>query len=174
MKHIFYVLILATLIQCKPNIKVEKTLTSEQETENITKILDQWHLDAAETNFDAYFNAMSPNGIFIGTDPGENWTIPEFKEFCKPYFDQGSAWDFTAVERNIYFNNKKQIAWFDELLDTWMGICRGSGVLEKQEDGWKINHYVLSITIPNDNINDIQAMNKEKDSLYLERLKRYN
>jgi hypothetical protein len=31
-----------------------------------------------------------------------------------------------------------------------MKICRGSGVLVKVNGKWKIKHYVLSMTIPND------------------------
>jgi hypothetical protein len=31
-----------------------------------------------------------------------------------------------------------------------MKICRGSGVLVKENGNWKIKHYVLSMTIPND------------------------
>jgi hypothetical protein len=42
-------------------------------------------------------------------------------------------------------------AWFDELLNTQMKICRGSGVLVKIGQEWKIKQYVLSMTIPNDN-----------------------
>ena len=40
-------------------------------------------------------------------------------------------------------------AWFDELLDTQMSICRGSGVLQRHADVWSIRQYVLSMTIPN-------------------------
>jgi len=32
-----------------------------------------------------------------------------------------------------------------------MKICRGSGVLVLLKGKWKIKHYVLSMTIPNDN-----------------------
>ena len=171
MKYIMYALVLVLFVQCKTETNDSEKKPVVDDSAVITNVLDQWHLDAAETNFDAYFNAMDPNGIFIGTDPGENWTIPEFKEFCKPYFDQGSAWDFKAVERNIFFSDDQQIAWFDELLDTWMGVCRGSGVLIKVSDSWKIKHYVLSLTIPNDHIQQVIELNNEKDSLFIERKK---
>ena len=46
-------------------------------------------------------------------------------------------------------------AWFDELLNTQMKICRGSGVLVRINNDWKIKHYVLSMTIPNDNSNEV-------------------
>jgi hypothetical protein len=72
-----------------------------------------------------------------------------FQEFAKPYFDKGKAWNFTVLERHIYFDQSKKIAWFDELLNTQMKICRGSGVLVKIDGKWKIKHYVLSMTIPN-------------------------
>jgi hypothetical protein len=40
------------------------------------------------------------------------------------------AWSF-ALERHIYFDKTGKTAWFDELLNTQMKICRGSGVLVK-------------------------------------------
>ena len=45
--------------------------TSDKKTE-ITFFLDNWHKAAAEANYDNYFNAMSDESIFIGTDATEN------------------------------------------------------------------------------------------------------
>ena len=101
-----------------------------------------------------------------------NRTNVEFKDFSKPYFDKGKAWSFTAIERNVYVYKDGEMAWFDELLDTHMGICRGSGVLKKIENNWKVEHYVLSLTIPNDNVQEVIKINKEKDSLFLSKLKK--
>ena len=36
-----------------------------------------------------------------------------------------------------------------------MKICRGSGVLVQEKGQWKIKHYVLSMTVPNENTNDV-------------------
>ena len=137
-------------------------------------MLDGWHLDVAEANFEPYFNKMTSTGIFVGNDAEENWTIAGFKEFCKPYFDKGKAWDFKALERNVYVDEKGGIAWFDELLDTWMGVCRGSGVVKKVENSWKIEHYVLSLTIPNDNLQEVVKINMVKDSLLINKLRKMN
>ncbi|MBS9766494.1 MAG: nuclear transport factor 2 family protein [Flavobacteriaceae bacterium] len=63
------------------------------------------------------------------------------------------------------------MAWFDELLDTWMGICRGSGVLEKTAKGWKIRHYVLSVTVPNEDTQKVVSAKKEREELFLKSLK---
>lgn len=121
----------------------------------INNTLDAWHKAAAEANYNNYFDALTDDAIFIGTDATENWTKPAFQAFAKPYFDKGKAWSFTALERHIYISEDKKTAWFDELLDTRMKICRGSGVLVFINKQWKIKHYVLSMTIPNDNSDEI-------------------
>ena len=51
--------------------------------------------------------------------------------------------------RHISFGEHNDIAWFDELLDTQMKICRGSGVVVLQSGAWKVKEYVLSVTVPN-------------------------
>ncbi len=150
------------------------------EKQKIQVNIDAWHKAAADAKLDDYFNLMSDDAIFIGTDATENWHRDEFMKFCKPYFDKGMAWNFTALERNIYINPKNDMAWFDELLNTQMKLCRGSGVMRKEHGQWKIVHYVLSMTIPNDHTKEvvgIKAMleNKMIDSLQglpLNKLKR--
>ena len=42
-----------------------------------------------------------------------------------------------------------------------MKICRGSGVLQKIEGEWKIKHYVLSMTVPNENVKEVVEIKKE-------------
>lgn len=121
----------------------------------VSTALDAWHKAASGANFNNYFDLMAEDAIFIGTDATENWTKAEFQAYAKPYFDKGKAWSFTAIERHIYFNNDKTVAWFDELLDTRMKICRGSGVLVLIKGKWKIKHYVLSMTIPNDTTDEV-------------------
>lgn len=123
--------------------------------EEVNKTLDAWHKAASEANFNAYFGLMTEDAIFIGTDPSENWNYKNFQAFAKPFFDKGRAWNFKAMERHIYFDESGKIAWFDELLNTQMKICRGSGVLVKIGKDWKIKHYVLSMTIPNENTDQV-------------------
>ena len=130
------------------------------EKKTIDTILTKWHQGASEANFDTYFGFMASDGVFIGTDAIENWQNNEFRIFSKPYFDKGEAWSFKALERNIYVDENSNFAWFDELLDTQMKICRGSGVLQKINGEWKIKHYVLSMTIPNENVNQVVEIKK--------------
>lgn len=142
------------------------------EKQNIDEVLDSWHLAAANADFEAYFGKMTKDAVFIGTDAMENWQNEDFKTFSKPYFDRGKAWNFTAVQRNIYLNEAKDFAWFDELLDTQMKICRGSGVLKKENGQWKIAHYVLSIAVPNENVDELVQIKEKKDDELLLNLKK--
>ena len=167
MKKIVVILIGVVLFGCK---SAQPTYRLNQESE-INLILNNWHKAAAEANFNNYFNAMSDDAIYIGTDPTENWNKQEFIKFAKPYFDRGKAWNFTALERNIYFSSDKKTAWFDELLNTQMKICRGSGVLVDEGNGnWKIKHYVLSMTIPNDNTDEVVKIKSLLEDTEIEKL----
>ena len=150
--------------------ETKKMASIENLKEKINTALENWHKAAAAANFDEYFNLMTEDGIFIGTDASENWQNGEFREFSKPYFDKGKAWSFTTLERNIYIKEGNNLAWFDELLSTQMGICRGSGIMENVDGAWKVKHYVLSIAIPNDNVSQVTALKKQTDSLLISKL----
>ena len=114
----------------------------------INTFMDQWHKDAANAD-PVYFDKMAPNSIYIGTDKTEIWTRDQFKVWAKPFFDQKKAWAFTAIKRNVYFSQDKNYAWFDEQLDTQMGICQASGVIRRTAAGFEIEHYQLSLAVPN-------------------------
>lgn len=139
--------------------------------EKIDQLLVEWHDAAARADFDDYFTRMADESIFIGTDPTENWNKVEFKKWSKPYFDKGKAWSFSTLERNIFLDEDCDLAWFDELLETHMGICRGSGVVTKENGAWKIKHYVLSIEIPNANVDEVTLLKKEFDQKLISKIK---
>ena len=144
---------------------------TDSDKKKINTPLDSWHKAAANAEFDNYFSYMTSNGVFIGTDATENWQLEAFKTFSKPFFDKGKAWSFKSLKRNIYFDKSQNTAWFDELLDTQMKICRGSGVLIKVGNDWKIAHYVLSMTIPNDNTNEVVKIKEKIENGVIEKLK---
>jgi hypothetical protein len=151
------------LIGISIHIFSQSITNTENEKTKIAGVLDKWHQDAANANYTGYFKAMTNDAIFIGTDPTENWNRQAFETFCKPYFDKKKTWHFTKVQRNIYINELNTIAWFDELLDTQMKLCRGSGVLKKIKGEWKIAHYALSITIPNENTKSVTQLKTNFD-----------
>lgn len=144
---------------------------TDSDKKKINTVIDSWHKAAANAEFDNYFSYMTSNGVFIGTDATENWQLDAFKTFSKPYFDKGKAWNFTSLQRNIYFDKSQNTAWFDELLDTQMKICRGSGVLIKEGKNWKIAHYVLSMTIPNEHTDEVVKIKEKIENGIIEKLK---
>lgn len=150
-------------------ISCQKTTDSKKIISTINTIMDDWHLAVANSDFDAYFNVMTEDAVFIGTDPSENWTKKQFIDFAKPYFDKKKTWNFKPLERNIFIAKDGKIVWFNELLDTWMSVCRGSGVLIKKNNEWKIEHYVLSITAPNDSIKSIIKIKRKSDSTFIKK-----
>lgn len=168
-KQVLVLLSLIILFSCNQPEKATVQEVSDIKVK-LDALLTKWHKDAAETNFEEYFELMDSTSIFIGTDASENWTKNQFADFCKPYFDEGEAWEFTAFERNIYLSEAADIAWFDELLNTWMGTCRGSGILKNTDQGWKLQHYVLSIEIPNDVVREVVNVKAESDSIFLSKI----
>ncbi len=150
------------------------TNSENKEQEQITIVLDNWHKAAADANAKLYFGALTDDAVFIGTDATENWNKKEFEAFAKPYFDKGKAWDFKPLERHIYLSKDQKTAWFDELLDTWMKVCRGSGVMVKVGNEWKIQHYVLSMTVPNDNTNEVIKIKASIEDAFVQKLKKGN
>jgi uncharacterized protein (TIGR02246 family) len=126
----------------------------------IAAVLDR--LNAASTAADgpAYFALFTPDARFIGTDATERWSMAEFRAFAEPYFARGKGWTYTPSARVITVApiECRCVAWFDEeLANAGYGQTRGSGVLRLTDDGWKIEQYVLSFTVPNDKAQAVVA-----------------
>lgn len=129
----------------------------------VCKVLDEWHLSAAKTDFAAYFSMMHDYSVYIGTDATERWDKKSFMAYAKPYFDRGKAWTFKSIQRFVNFSADGKTAWVDELLDTQMKICRGSAILVLENEKWLIKHYVLSMTIPNDLVSTIVPLKASEE-----------
>ena len=161
-----YIFLLLVISACG-----SKKITPLTESQKVDQFLNDWHKAAATANFNNYFEAFTEDAVFIGTDATENWNKTAFQAYAKPHFDKEKAWNFTALERNIYFSDDKKMIWFDELLDTQMKICRGSGILIKTVNGWKIKHYVLSMTIPNENSDAVIRIKAAKEDTLINQIK---
>lgn len=161
MRLILSFALLLTIWSCTVNNGEQEKRTNSQQQEAIAQLIDQWHKDAAKADT-AYFSSMASNAIYIGTDKTEHWTKDEFIEFATPYFEKGRAWNFKPMERNIFLSKSGEIAWFDELLTTWMGTCRASGVVICKKGKWKISHYHLSLAVPNEKMREAIDLIGEK------------
>ncbi len=112
----------------------------------IAAVLDAYHAAAATGDWDNYFDLMSDDGVFLGTDASERWP----KEVFRQYAAGRSGWVYHPQERNINLTPDGNSAWFDEILDSESyGSSRGTGVLIRTADGWKISQYHLTFPIPN-------------------------
>ncbi|MBA4055243.1 MAG: hypothetical protein C0490_11060 [Marivirga sp.] len=141
---------------------VTYVLSAQNTQPEINTFIDKWHAAASQADAKVFFESMADNCVYIGTDASERWTKSEFLSFAKPYFDKGKAWDFKPYERDLHVTSDGKIAWFSELLTTWMGVCRGSGILILTEQGWKLEQYHLSVTVPNDLIKDFISLVETK------------
>ncbi len=130
----------------------------------INTLVNGWHHAAAVADEDVFFGFMSDDAVYLGTDESERWTKAAFIQWSKKYFDKKSAWDFKPLSRNIYFSEDKKIAWWDEKLDTWMGVCAGAGIATLTKSGWKIRHYQLAMMIPNDKVKSVLEVLKKDSS----------
>lgn len=165
----FMLMICMTLLTACSNSKI--LFDESKETAQINTMLDDFNRAAAKADFNSYFNFYNEHAIFTGTDATERWDKKSFMVWAKPFFDRGRAWNFTALERHIYFDKSGKTAWFDELLNTQMKICRGSGVLVKQDDGWKLEQYILSTTIPNEQMDSVIKLKAALEDPLINKLK---
>jgi hypothetical protein len=131
-------LLCALVAQADPGLKKQ-----------VNAFVDRWHDDAAHARL-AYFDKIAQDGVYIGTDKSEHWRRDEFKAWAKPFFKRKSAWAFKALRRHVYFSQDESMVWFDELLDTQMGVCQASGVMRRKGDSFEIVHYQLSMAVPNE------------------------
>ena len=118
---------------------------------SIAETLDSFHAAAARADEASYFAHFAPDGVFLGTDPTERWTLEEFRAWAKPHFASGKGWTYHAVERHIDIAPDGKTGWFDEVVrNAKYGDLRGTGVLLLIDSEWKIVQYNLTFQIPND------------------------
>ncbi len=138
------------------------TMAAEESVKELDRLVEKWHGAAATADEDTFFEMMDKDGIYIGTDATEYWKRDELRDYAQSAFERDVAWDFKKIDRHIYFSPDGNTAWWDERLNTWMGVCRGSGVLIRTTEGWKIKHYHLSVTLPNDKVKKFMKLVKKK------------
>ena len=132
----------------EPNPRPEST--NEELRREAARVLDDWHDAAADADRDRYLDHFSADAVFLGTDPAERWDLAAFTAYVDKYFPQG-GWSYTASDRHVVLGPYAQVAWFDEILSNdKYGALRGTGALRRDGDTWRIAHYSMTFTIPND------------------------
>jgi hypothetical protein len=123
---------------------------------DVAAVLDDFHDAAAQADFDRYFGHFAHDGVFLGTDAGERWSVGAFRTYARPHFDAGRGWTYVPRDRHVTIGADGATAWFDELLDNAKyGTCRGSGVLVHGDGAWRIAQYNLTFVVPNEVAKDV-------------------
>ena len=116
---------------------------------DVAAVLDDFHRAAAEGDADRYLEHFTDDGVFFGTDATERWTRQQFEPYVRRGFASG-GWTYVPRDRTLYFSDEGDVAWFDEMLDSPGGtVARGTGVLVRDADTWKVAQYNFSVPFPN-------------------------
>lgn len=115
-----------------------------------SSLIDAFHRAASQADEAGYFALFAKDGVFLGTAAEERWSRDAFRAYVHPYFSQGKGWTYVPQARHLTLSPAGDVAWFDEVLThEKYGVLRGSGVLIREADAWKVAQYNLTFTIPN-------------------------
>jgi hypothetical protein len=138
-----------------------KVMAHQEATSEIGIVLDTLHDAAAKADGTRYWSCFAPDAVFLGTDATERWTLTEFRKYADERFATGKGWNYVASNRHVTLSPGKDAAWFDEVVtNAKYGACRGTGVMVKTREGWKIAQYSLTLPIPNDLMAEISSLIK--------------
>ena len=131
----------------------------------ISAVLDAFHGAASRADGPAYFGLFAPGGVFIGTDVSERWSVAEFRAYAEPIFSKGRGWTYRPRSRSVVLGPDGRTAWFDEVLDSESyGTSRGTGVLVRRPEGWRIAQYALTFPIPNELAKEFTSRIREHEA----------
>jgi len=133
---------------------------------SIDQMLTRFRNAAENADGKEYFGCLDKDGIFLGTDEKERFTLETLKATFGPNFEKGMGWKRDIKQRYIFVGPNNQIGWFEEHAQREnLGAMRTTGVVRKTEDGWKIVQYNVSFPVPNEVVNDVAAIiRKSKES----------
>ncbi len=134
---------------------------SAREHARIVHVLTS-HLKAAATKDTALLrNSFTADGVFIGTDDTEQWSI---KQLVQVLESTENGWDMTTcIDRSIYKISgavDNTVVFFEVIRHKKYGIMRGSGVIIKTDGvaDWRIAQYVLSFSVPNNVVSETNIL----------------
>lgn len=130
--------------------------------ELINKKMNDFHDAADKGDAARYLNHFSEDGVFMGTDDWERWPYDAFSKYVDKHFKDGKGWSYKPVKRFTNVSSQQGFAWVDEIVESekW-GRFRGTAVLEKTEQGWKLKHYSLTVLVPNESWEEVSEVTKK-------------
>jgi len=123
------------------------TTLDEADLSAAAATLDSYHAAAATADWQRYFDLMSENSIFLGTDSSERWSKAVFQKYAA----KTNGWTYVPTSRNLTPAGTPNAIFFDEILENQSyGRSRGTGLLIREGGRWLIAQYHLTFPIPND------------------------
>lgn len=140
---------------------------TRSDSDAVGEVIDDFHDAAAHGDKERFFSHLTDDAVFLGTDEWERWPkYPDFDNYVETRFKDGSGWTYRSVDRSIRFNERKDVAWFDEVVfSETSGRIRGTGVLTRQSGRWKLEHYAMSFLIFNENWEEVIELTKKTKAL---------
>jgi SnoaL-like protein len=128
----------------------------------VNAVLDEFHAAAAVADEGRYFATLTADMVFLGTAPEERWESGAWRDFVHSRFSRGRGWVYASADRSVVIAPDGLTAWFDETVDNdHFGACRGSGVLRRENAGWLIAQYNLTIPVPDELVPELVARIRE-------------
>jgi len=111
--------------------------------------LDALHKAGADANSEAFEALLAQDVVFLGVDGAARLEGPSARDFFSEHLMQGNAWAYRSIERETRLSTDGSVAWFDETLQhDQLGRGRGTGVLIRSSEGWKLAQYNLIVPLP--------------------------
>lgn len=142
--------LLTSILLCMMTVFALSGQLSATDRIQVDSMINQWHRAASTGDGPSFFGRMTHDAIYLGTDASERWTRTSMEADLGKYFNGKRAWHFIPYDRTYFSLDNSQDVFFDEYLKTWMGTCRGAGLITKENGMWKIKYYQLSVAVPND------------------------
>lgn len=119
---------------------------------DVIKALELLHKAEREGNADGIRDAFSTDGVFLGTDATEAWSMEKLHKDLSAGFKERGGWTFEIKERTIGISPDGNTAWFKEIAHYVQSnfTLRPTGTMLKQDGKWKITQLHMGVPIPND------------------------
>ena len=116
--------------------------------------LDALHASAGRADGPAYFERLTPDLVWIGSDVSERWPRDSYIAYANFHFEQNRGWTYSARARQVWVASDPCdcLAWADEVLDSEAyGTTVGNVLMRRDDDGeWRVWRYAMTYPIPND------------------------
>jgi|GEM_PF-866863 len=112
--------------------------------------LDALHKAGADANKTAFTALLAQDVVFLGMDGANRLEGPAVRDFVSENFASGNGWTYRSSQRETRLSADGTVAWFDESLEhDQLGRGRGTGVLVRNSEGWKVAQYNLTVPLLN-------------------------